>query len=274
MSNSLFHYTDVGAIKSILENRELWLTDIRFLNDSEELRDGVAYVLDALRKERIGDPVHAHHFDGAIKYLTHGFDEHVSYYIDEEPTYVCSFSESGNQLSQWRAYGSYAIEFHRERLDEELFIYDCIYDRKSKIEIAEEMVARAIDDVSGEFYRADGEPGPDALMALSGLIRTASIFKNESFYEEKEVRCSIDMTLPNKNLRFRQRNGVLVPYTTIGFSLECIKAIHIGPMRDQELAFISMSSLVAYVLHCHTVDGGGIEHEIDVVMSDIPYRAP
>ena len=37
---SLFHYTNVHAVQSILSNKKIWLTDIRYLNDSQELHDG------------------------------------------------------------------------------------------------------------------------------------------------------------------------------------------------------------------------------------------
>ena len=34
--NSLFHYTDIAAVASIIKNNKLWLTNIGFLNDSQE----------------------------------------------------------------------------------------------------------------------------------------------------------------------------------------------------------------------------------------------
>lgn len=32
----LYHYTDSHAVKSMLENGKLWLSDIRYLNDHRE----------------------------------------------------------------------------------------------------------------------------------------------------------------------------------------------------------------------------------------------
>lgn len=273
MSASLFHYTNIGAVRAILENCELWLTDLRFLNDAQELNDGVVFVLDALRKEREDFNGCGEHFDNAIKLLASSFDDHVSVWIDDEPTFVCSFSEAGDQLSQWRAYGNYAIEFDRELLGADLELFDCIYKFDDKVSIAEEMVSQAIDGLAGDFKLYDGVAGPDSLDHLSSLVRTASIFKNVSFYEEREVRCVIDLLIPHPNLRFRQRGNLLIPYTTAGFSLECIKAIHIGPMRDQDLAYTSMSAFVSSLLQRHRSNGGSIEHEIAVVQSKIPFRA-
>ena len=35
---TIFHYTGLAAMVGIIEHQELWLSDIEFLNDSEELR--------------------------------------------------------------------------------------------------------------------------------------------------------------------------------------------------------------------------------------------
>ena len=37
---SLYHYTSLEAIKSVLENKKIWMTDLRYLNDSQELYHG------------------------------------------------------------------------------------------------------------------------------------------------------------------------------------------------------------------------------------------
>lgn len=273
MSGNLYHYTDIGAVRAILENRELWLTDLRFLNDAQELNDGVVFVLDALRKEREDSNDFGGYFDEAVKVLISSFDEHVSMWIDDEPTFVCSFSEAGNQLSQWRAYGSYAIEFDRAALSSEIELFDCVYGHDRKKEVAEEMVDKAVLGLAADFKLYEGCAGPDSLDFLYDLIRTASIFKNESFYEEREVRSVIDMEIPSANLKFRQRGNILIPYTAASFSLECVRAIHIGPMRDQDLAYTSLCAFVSSLLQRYVGNGGSMEHEIAVVKSGIPYRA-
>lgn len=274
MSGSLFHYTDVGAVKSILENKELWLTDIRFLNDSQELNDGVVFILDALSKMKAqvegGDGLVLQ----AIDELSVGFDSHISHWIDNQPTFVCSFSESGNQLSQWRAYGSYAIEFDSERLAEEIGLFDCVYERELKIKAAMEEVDQSVHGLAGDLRQFGEELTEESLIYLSALVRTASTFKDESFYEEREIRCAIDMSIPSSKLKFRQRGNLLIPYTTVEFALKCIKAIHIGPMRDQDLAYTAMKAFVFNTQVEFLKRGEDQTHQIEVVKSNIPFRAP
>ena len=38
---SIHHYTNIDAVKSIIENQELWLTHARYMNDSDELLHGI-----------------------------------------------------------------------------------------------------------------------------------------------------------------------------------------------------------------------------------------
>lgn len=273
MSESLFHYTDALAVKSILEKRELWLSDIRFLNDTQEMNDGVEYIVDALSGDVPNVGLDVGRTLYARDYLMDSFDDHISYGIDDEPTFVCSFSKAGNQLSQWRAYGGYAIEFDRELIQGSLELFDCIYDELEKKENASETVREAIHGIATDLT-SHGEITPDGVMFLSMLVRMASTFKNQSFYEEQEVRCAVDVPLSSSKLKFRSKGGILIPYVTLGFPVSAIKAIHVGPMRDQELAYTSMKALVYCVTNELIPTSDDPISVIDVVMSKIPYRAP
>lgn len=261
------------AVKAILEKRELWLSDIRFLNDSQEMNDGVKYVVDVLRADVPDFQLDERYIATATEFLMETFDDHISKYMDDEPTFVCSFSEAGNQLSQWRAYGGYAIEFDKGVMEGELELFQCLYDEDEKKKYASEMVYDAICGLATDLANNNGVFGRDFMNYSSLLVRTASIFKDESFYEEREVRCAIDVVLPSPDLKFRNKGGLLIPYVVVKFPFEAIKAIHVGPMRDQELAFTSMKALVSMVTHNYPTENDAPVPEIQVVMSKIPFRA-
>ena len=38
--DEIFHYTDLNGLKGILEGRGFWLSEAKFLNDEEELKNG------------------------------------------------------------------------------------------------------------------------------------------------------------------------------------------------------------------------------------------
>lgn len=267
MFGKLFHYTDVGAVRSILEKCELWLTDIRFLNDSQELNEGVTHIL-----EELGADIYNESFlESAREMLLSDLGGHISHYVNIMPTFVGSFSQARDALSQWRAYGDYAIEFDSDKMDIDLF--QCVYDEEGRRREIESMVSSALYGVAAECMDNDGAFGPESRQYLEMLVRTASTVKNESFHEEKEVRCLLDILIPCEQLKFREKNGLLVPYVVQEVPFEAIKAIHVGPMRNQELACTSMKAFVSSLRYGRALKAGVVGHEIDVVMSNIPYRA-
>ena len=115
----LHHYTSGLGVKGIVENRELWATHIYYLNDRSEYQATFDHALDllpqrALLRERLAlAPVLR---DAIMSQLTR--------YSDGRPPaiFVTCFSESRDDLSQWRGYTSpgdgYAVTFYRDRLEE------------------------------------------------------------------------------------------------------------------------------------------------------------
>ena len=46
----LYHYTDLGGLKGILEHRQIWFTHYQYLNDPSELVFGVRLAFEATQK--------------------------------------------------------------------------------------------------------------------------------------------------------------------------------------------------------------------------------
>lgn len=97
----LFHYTTAAGIIGILENCQLWATEYRHLNDRQEYR-----IAAHLLKEQLNT-------SGLSQTLRHSFGQLIA--KTQEQCFVLSFSEAGDQLSQWRAYcpggSGYALGF-------------------------------------------------------------------------------------------------------------------------------------------------------------------
>ncbi|WP_057457522.1 hypothetical protein [Pseudomonas syringae] len=150
----LFHYTDVNAVKSILENRILRLTDVRYLNDSEEMHDGIATIIDLVKHEVAESSDEDEFFMGAGEYIESGLVGKAGYGIENRPVFICSFSSAGDLLSQWRAYGSYAIEFAASAIPHSLSA--CIYDEFTKTPLALAAAAKSLAVISEDMLRNDG----------------------------------------------------------------------------------------------------------------------
>lgn len=273
MSELCFHYTDASAVKSILENSELWLSDIRFLNDTQEMHDGVAHVLAALAEAVSESDISLDVFCHAKDFLTGAIQHHVSLGIGMEPTFVCSFSKVPDQLSQWRAYGKYAIEFDRSKLSESGRLLHCIYKDSDKASFARDRVNKVVSKLARSIRDNEGVIGPDHTHLLSILVLVASTFKDSHFYEEQEIRYIESLPLPSPILRFRARGDILIPYVSMPIPFSSIRAVHVGPMPNQEIACIAMEALVSAAAQKYSYDNSTSLQAIEVVASKVPYRA-
>lgn len=266
----LFHYTDVTAVKSILDANKLWLTDMRFLNDSQEMNHGIEHVLGVVKSARIQNNLNPEGAKEATNFVVSSLGEHVDVMMDFNPIFVCSFSKKLDLLSQWRAYGNYAIEFCADSIGHHLS--ECAYEASDKAGQAYEESLVALKIIGRAMQSNSGHPPPLALEAYSVLIKIAATFKHESFSEEQEVRIIVEKTDYEHPLLFRGRSGLLIPYVEVPIPFESIKAIHIGPMRDQELAYRSMQMFVSELVR--RKESEGVQgHPIAVFKSDTPFRS-
>ena len=109
----VYHYTDPKGLIGILSESQLWATDIRFLNDSSELR----YAEELQRK--ILQEIISESPDGSLqkKLAEKTLEDRLDLRGD---TYVVCFCAKDDLLTQWKAYGSsgsgFSIGFDREKL--------------------------------------------------------------------------------------------------------------------------------------------------------------
>jgi len=111
----IYHYTNDAGLEGILRSGTLWLTDIFDLNDPSELRHGCSQLVRILKERAAEGPREAQVFAEALeRFLLNGGIEASAHY------FVCSFSKSGDELGQWRAYADngrgFAIGFDSKAL--------------------------------------------------------------------------------------------------------------------------------------------------------------
>lgn len=272
----LYHYTDLSAVYSILKNKKLWLTDIRYLNDSQELHDGIDFLIEGVKNPFPDVFANFEYFEKARDYILESLRGLKSYGVSEDPLFIFSLSSEPDCLSQWRAYGSYAIEFDNELLTSEVSkLLDCLYSDSQKIANARLHARDALAAVSNDMAKNNGCLGVDALNAVISMSYDAATFKHRGFSEEKESRIvlpSNDSEFPS-NIKYRPRGDILIPYIEVPITLDCIKSISVGPMQNQAMAFASMSEFIYGIERNWQVDSGNIEYELEVHKSAIPFRS-
>lgn len=188
----LYHYTSPDGMIGIVENRNLWATDYRHLNDRQEYRFGAKLLLQELDRRKVNEDVRRVFFD-LVQFRQSG-------------CFVLSFSEHGDRLSQWRAYcaggSGFSLGFQQESdffklaKREAFHLVRCEYDPKRQRTLCSELVSSFIEHRI-EIERAPWSDG-DPFSALKNLFepynwtfRLAIVLaslKHRGFEEEREWR--------------------------------------------------------------------------------------
>lgn len=287
----LYHYTSIDGVKGILNENCLWASQIHFLNDTQEFKYSISIlekVLAELRKELPEKTTWTRAIEISTPSIPDVNDVLAVLYgsmrrlpshpaLAKSPICVFSLSEDGDLLSQWRGYcpsgGGYSIGFRSDMLTQfstthGLYLAPCIYDETEQATVVKELVAKIRGAVVKRWTALDVEldkfidelPLGQFFMDFS---RIASALKHPSFREENEWRIISGM-IPNKDMLFRVRKSMMLPYSSISFKdfkPFLIDEIIIGPAPEQGLA---ESSLMQFILQKKL--------NISIKTSKIPYR--
>lgn len=269
---SIYHYTDLNAVKSIIESSKLRLTDSRYLNDIKELSDGFSYIYEAIEKNNWSKSLIAQKVQ-AINFIKNSMHEYLNYGTEEESVFVCSFSNVPDLLSQWRSYGMFAIEFEEQDLKSDDFnLSVCTYSKDDKHNKSKLAVNNAIIGLEKFAINNNGQIFGDAYDFVSNLVEIAATFKDSGFSEESEVRHFRILENTDASVKYRIKDNVLIPYLEKEFFLPAIKAIHVGPVPNRELVINSLEQYIRFIWSQHEAKWGWSEHQIEIIESSIPYR--
>jgi Protein of unknown function (DUF2971) len=185
---ALYHYTDLHAFLSIVQNKKLWLTGAHNLNDHQEINWTISKI-----HRRLLDLSQKHGQERAqiIWNLLNA---------SGGTPYICALSSESDLLSQWRAYGQdgtgVSIGFKKDLLpksdhlpiltaakQDSISLHQVIYDQKMQDEIIENLLTLVF-----ELPELNDQTHMAVSSAASQLSSLAIIFKNEAFHEEKEWR--------------------------------------------------------------------------------------
>jgi hypothetical protein len=270
----LHHYTDAAGLLGIIKGRALWATHIRFLNDVREFIHAIDIAktyIDKLKSTH--DPL---------------LLDALASTLDGMPgnTFVISFSECGDVLSQWRGYcrfGGYSLDFDTSRLmqfagEQRFVLVKCTYERSEQENLIQSLVLQAVQ--AFPTY-VPGAPSPSEMTESHRLNvfvsqwffpkiqRLASAMKDPAFSEEREWRLIGALLKPLPPLDVRTRGSLLIPYEILRLESGAspafegvIPRVLVGPNPDQDLAVFGLERLQ----QCKYISGLRIE------TSKIPYR--
>jgi hypothetical protein len=262
----LFHYTSTDGLYGIIRKRSLWLTHIRYLNDSAEfthaVSEAVLHLDTRLYSEQVEERLAA-----VLRDRLNALPP-VDYFVG-------SFSEHGDLLSQWRSYGEEASGFSvGVRYDDLLphlrrqgfVLRRCVYAPEVKHDLVGALLDAAI-----RKARATLDEDTDLVQVadefINAFLRLAPIFKDFAFREETEWRLFTGpLAMTHPQVEFRKTKSMIVPYFnfTLSAEQEPMRLAHVivGPNSERELACASAAAF----LHKNGID-------CPVLLSKIPFRS-
>ena len=264
----LFHYTSLGAMQSILRERSVWATDIRFFSDAAELM----HLMHALHhgiRSRNGNIVLQQFRDWLSVRLPSG-----------NMVFAVSFSAQGNLLSQWRAYcppakgvslGFDPAEIVRLASEQSFSVGRCLYDRKEQEALVNEILDSVLSLAVAMGQDTKRHPTQSYHSVFetveTPLLRIGALIKHPAFREEFEWRAvsPVLTDFVNSGIRYREGTSTLVPYLDFHLadstSAVRLSSVFVGPTPHVNLAIDAISRCLS-----------GHGTSLGVFSSGIPYR--
>lgn len=267
----VYHYTNASGLLGIISTGSLWMTDIEFMNDAQELAYARTTVLDELQirayeiaplDERSADGERAETLRSIAEELEQSPHGHPSrtYHV-----YAACFCQNGDLLSQWRAYGGdsgYAIGFRTSSLREvstaleSVSFQKVIYGLEEAGHYLNDMLEAVAQGVAG-FPGATGN-----IRLMTRVLPTVATIKHPTFAEEQEWRLLSTSWGASEALSFRSASVGLVPYVKASLPDDAVAHVIVGPGQYPTVRI----SGVAQLLERHGMGG------VEVVGSTSPLR--
>ena len=281
----IYHYTNAAALIGMLSASKeedakmtMWATHSQFLNDPSEYEYGKEVsqkILREIEEElKIEEPQRLSSFmyDESRKQYFKDWEHGLSRFPDSlsiATPFVISFTRHLDYLPMWTSYGKngngIAIGIERDVLNEKnnmFSVRNCHYDIedegfsniREQIKMRYEMLQQTTNGADeGETYVCQ----LDFIMMLNSQV--AAYIKHPSYRYEGEVRCKVAKA---DEIKFRESNGLVVPYVEVDIPVESIKEIVIGPTLDAERMKLSIDLLLKT---------RGLR-QVEIKESSIPYR--
>jgi hypothetical protein len=261
----LYHYTTQEGLLGILQEGVIRASGIQHLNDASEFHYAVNIALSVLNSISMPAEVNER-LTSILTTFQYSWD-----------VFVTSFSQYGDQLGQWRAYGKdggFSIGFDPTELrnlavDQGYQLRKCQYDYHLQEVPIRDMVQRAV--------KTETWVPEDSFIFQQHFLELAPIFKHPSFAAEGEWRLSKLQAAPingqlDKDIKYRPGKSFFVPYKEFKLTSESqlgpplpIRMIVIGPTPHSRLSEWTVRNRL-HIL--------GLKPDVAPVrQSLVPYRA-
>ena len=302
LHTQLYHYTSIDGFMSIMQNRDFWISNIHYMNDSQEFENGKS-ICKKVIKERMENE--AAEFRPFFDKLLQICDENASTgfnSIHNRDIFALSFCGDGDVLTQWQFYGSggisigfenkmesfdiltlmnedqYIDEIYKQHTEpEKMLPHNELHVNPRKIIYEDEkkyQIFNVILDSGIQFLKRYGSTVID--MCVNGisdaLFYYFALMKDQHFAHEDERRFLYYINQDDNRIHFRKRGNILLPYIKMKIlDINC-RPHKVFPVSDIVIAPGSQQEYVADSVK-YFLDKSGYGYLVDKVrLSQIPYR--
>lgn len=266
----VYHYTTQAGLMGILDSKTLWASNLRHLNDRREFTFAMSVA------ERVLAGLDTDRYPTLIDYLMGQIRREG---FDDTRTFVASFSERPDQLSQWRSYGGgggFCLAFEAPQLEME----EAHYGRWGRCEYAlpgqEELIREVLEPLSlptrSQMADVVFEDLPEWRMESDQFLSEglymdieyyAPLIKHPGFVEEAEWRIIAQpLDYPVEGAKWRAGPFSPTPYLEVSGVIAALREVIVGPNpepRATEAAVLALLRATGFT-------------DVEVKISDTPLR--
>jgi hypothetical protein len=270
----LYHYTTLDGLNGIIKDKKLWMSDFRYMNDSNEFWHGVGLFLNSFLSEEHQTFFNKENRIVSTKQL---FQSFIKLIASQHPAFITCFSEENDLLDLWRGYGKkggYSLGIKTEALSNPFTVWDKVdytdnaFNLNNDIEKLSEFVNQTFTDEQDFRKKLASNEYKNFLLRPLGYC---NLVKHNGFANEKEWRFFTLFSQDKnqefvKSLEFIPNASLLKPIMHLSIDTvqypDWLKSITVGPMAYQELAATSLEMFLK---------SQNLE-KVEVICSEIPYR--
>jgi len=284
----IFHFCTQDTMMKIAESKSLWMTELRFMNDREELGYGIE-LTGRVAKEMVAELSEEKEAEQGS--ITSGFvsmlaKEISSDSVGNEAMFASCFTETRISIGQWREYGArgdgFAIGFDFHNLANAMeggamALVRVQYYPSRQEEILKDIIRGLLKIAnSKKVQREEGDLSELAAYSVQKLLLLSGLFKNPAFLEEREWRLVTRIPISKYSEQVKKRTNPIapenellaIPYTVLEFSnltdtaTNIVSSVTVGPTH-QDGAMIKASTETFL---------RQLGYTCPISLSDVPFR--
>lgn len=270
----LYHYTSVGTLLKIVDINDndkicLRATNAKYFNDPHEYSLAISLLKSSMisyEKEKSIENKISQNLKN--KLLT-------TFSTMPGTPFILSLSENPDNLTMWRTYGvdgkGVSIGFDKDMLENyakdenntNTRLYECVYEKDKIFKGLLNYWSKIYNTISIIDDNGKNSIGFQSFRFLFDIVHFSFQFKRSEYNLEREWRLCKNESI-EKNYRFIERDGIIIPFVEHYFPKSIIKKIIIGPCTNKILTKKSILTLLK-----------SKEFQLDsksIITSNVPYR--